>query len=219
MSGYVPIQATNSEAVENVSISMSSTNLKLLIGLIVAGVVLYFVYQQLNKDSSESKRRYETRSEKMIAEARGRVHDKNEEELLNEDFSDLSDLSDISNLTADMEKFEKNEINKRKNKKNKKNNKNKNKNKKKLKSDSDDSEDSDDTNDFFEPLSEENYNESDAKQNVEGGGEDREPYVEQQPVQQEQEQMMNNMQPGGRMGPGMMGMDMGSNQLAGIPEE
>ena len=83
--------------------------------------------------------------------------------------------------------------------------------------------DSDDSADFFEPLSEENYNESSVKQQAEEEDEAREPYVEEQMDTQENQMMSNNMAPGGRMGPGMMGMGgmggMGSNQLAGIPEE
>jgi len=207
---YVPVNGgSQSDVQENVNISFSSSNLKILLAVIAVAIVLYFVYQHVSNSGDKSEN-YETRSERMIAEARGNVRNKNdlEDELGDEDFSDLSEFSDISNLTEDMENFEKERMKGKKGKKAKKGKKGKAD--KKLKENS-----IDDSGDFFEPLSEENYNESSIQQ--ENNNEDREPHVEEQ---MQENQGMNNMQPGGRMGPGMMGLDgMGSNQLAGIPEE
>jgi hypothetical protein len=215
---YVPVQAgSQSDVQENVNITFSSSNLKILLAVIAVAVVLYFCYQQMS-GTTDNKENYETRSERMIAEARGKVKGRNndiddgdDDGLGEEDFSDLSDFSDISNLTEDMENFEKS----RKGKKGKKAKKGK-KGKKGKKAKKNLKENSEDSGDFFEPLSEENYNDSSVKQQV-NEEEQREPHVEEQ---MQDNQMMGGMQPGGRMGPGMMGMDgMGSNQLAGIPEE
>lgn len=215
MAQYVPVAASQSEVQENVSISFSSSTLKILLAAIAVAVIIYFVYSSMS-DTNDEKDHYETRSERMIAQARGNLKGALDDDLGEEDFSDLSELSDLSNLTEDMENYEKQRQNKRGNKKGKKGPKN-NKHKQKMK------ENSEESGDFFEPLSEDNYNESSVKQQVEAEEEAREPYVEEQTKPPENQIMSNNMAPGGRMGPGMMGIGgmggMGSNQLAGIPEE
>jgi hypothetical protein len=190
---YVPVSAAaQSEVAEKVNVSIPTNTLKMIALAVVVGIVLFMLYKHFN--SNEEKKDYVTRSERMIAQARGNVKRKNKEQSDNDEFSDFSNFSDISNLTEEMKNYEKN-------KKNKKN--------QEVKGGSENEE-------FFDPLSEENYNESNEQEQEQ---ELREAVVEGH-ENAENENMMNNIQPGGRMGPGMMDMGgIGESQLAGIPEE
>lgn len=121
----------------------------------------------------------------------------------NMDEEDFSEMTDFSDLTDLTEDM--------------KNYEKQNKMKKEVKKESEQVS----NEDFFDKLSEGESEEA------------REPEIVQENIETNvnQDNMMENMQPGGRMGPGMMGLDtmngmngmngmtMENNQLAGIPEE